>query len=103
SFAASLTGRTPAYGFHLDEARAGSLLVELQAPMRDLADWGALGKLVGHPHPDYFAVPVFDGLERMPSSDELKHLGASLASYGSMAMFHMVGVTPEAQTRERAF
>jgi predicted aconitase len=103
SFAAALTGRTPAYGFHLDEVRTGSLLVELQAPMRDTADWGALGKIVGHPHQDYFAVPVFDGLGRMPKSDELKHLGASLASYGSMAMFHMVGVTPEAPTREAAF
>jgi predicted aconitase len=103
SFAAALTGRTPEYGFHLDEVRAGSLLVDLQAQMQDFADWGALGKIVGHPHQDYFAVPVFDGFGRMPSSDELKHLGASLASYGSMAMFHMVGVTPEAQTREAAF
>lgn len=103
SFAAALTGRTPEYGFHLDEARTGTILVELQAQMRDLADWGALGKIVGHPHQDYFAVPVIDGVDRMPLSDELKHLGASLASYGSMAMFHMVGVTPEAATREAAF
>ena len=71
--------------------------------MDDLADWGALGKIVGHAHQDYFAVPVIDGFARMPMSDELKHLGASLASYGSMAMFHMVGVTPEAPTREIAF
>ena len=103
SFAAAITGRTPAYGFHLDEKRRGTLLVELKAGMRDLADWGALGKIVGHPHQDYFAVPVFNGFGRMPLSDELKHLGASLASYGSMAMFHMVGVTPEAPTREAAF
>jgi predicted aconitase len=103
SFAAALTGRTPEYGFHLDEARAGSFLVDLRAQMTDVADWGALGKIVGHPHQDYFAVPVFDGFGRMPLSDELKHLGASLASYGSMAMFHMVGVTPEAPTREAAF
>lgn len=103
SFAAALTGRTPAYGFHLDEARAGTILVDLQARMTDTADWGALGKIVGHPHQDYFAVPVFDNFPRMPSSDELKHLGASLASYGSMAMFHMVGVTPEARTRQTAF
>lgn len=103
SFAAALTGRTPAYGFHLDDTRAGSILVQLQASMGDLADWGALGKIVGHPHQDYFAVPVFDDFKRMPTSDELKHLGASLASYGSMAMFHMVGVTPEAQSRDIAF
>lgn len=103
SFAAALTGRTPEYGFHLDEARAGTILVDLRAKPMDLADWGALGKIVGHPHQDYFAVPVFEGIDRMPLSDELKHLGASLASYGSMAMFHMVGVTPEAPTREAAF
>ena len=103
SFAAAITGRTPAYGYHLDEKRRGTFLVELKAKMDDLADWGALGKIVGHPNQDYFAVPVIDGFARMPMSDELKHLGASLASYGSMAMFHMVGVTPEAPTREAAF
>ncbi len=103
SFAAALTGRTPAYGFHLDEVRRGSLRVQVQARMTDYADWGALGKIVGHPHQDYFAVPVFEGIDRTPMSDELKHLGASLASYGSMAMFHMVGVTPEAPTSQAAF
>lgn len=102
SFAASLTGRTPEYGFHLSSARAGTIHVKLQANMTDFADWGALGKIVGHPNQDYFAVPVFDEFNRMPTSDELKHLGASLASYGSMAMFHMVGVTPEAQSLEVA-
>lgn len=71
--------------------------------MRDFADWGALGKIIGHPNQDYFAVPVIDGYGKTPMSDELKHLGASLASYGSMAMFHMVGATPEAPTLEAAF
>ena len=33
-----------------------------------------------------------------PSSDELKHFGAALASFGSTPLFHMVGVTPEART-----
>lgn len=103
SFAASVTGRTPAYGFHLDECRRGSLHVNVKAKMRDTADWGALGKIVGHPHQDYFEVPVFHGIDDMPLSDDLKHLGASLASYGSMAMYHMVGVTPEAITSAQAF
>ena len=103
SFAAALTGRTPAYGFHLDEARRGTLHVKIEAALDDLADWGALGRIVGHPHQDYFAVPVFEGYARMPGSDELKHLGASLASYGSMAMFHWVGVTPEAPSAAAAF
>jgi len=96
ALAAALTGRTPEYGFHLDEHRKGTFAVELKAKLDDLADWGAVGKLVGESHQNYYAVPVFHGYHRIPTADELKHLGAALASYGSMAMFHFVGVTPEA-------
>jgi predicted aconitase len=102
ALAAGLTGRTPEYGFHLDEHRCGSFTVELKADLDDLADWGAVGKLVGEAHQDYFAVPVFYGFRRTPAADELKHLGAALASYGSMGMFHFVGVTPEAPSLEVA-
>jgi len=100
ALAAALTGRTPEYGFHLSENRRGSFTVELKAALNDLADWGAVGKLIGEAHQNYYAVPVFHGYRRTPTSDELKHLGAALASYGSMAMFHFVGVTPEAPSTE---
>jgi predicted aconitase len=103
ALAASLTGRTPAYGFHLDENRAGSLLVEVEANLESLSDWGAVGRIVGEKHQDYWAVPVFTGIDRPPTADELKHLGASLASHGSMGMYHVVGITPEARTEEDAF
>jgi predicted aconitase len=96
ALAAALTGRTPEYGFHLDQHRKGTFAVELKARLDDLADWGAVGKLVGESHQNYYAVPVFHGYHRTPGADELKHLGAALASYGSMGMFHFVGVTPEA-------
>src|SRR5262245_19632259 len=96
ALAAAFTGRTPEYGFHLDKHRRGTFAVQLDASLEDLADWGAVGKLVGESHQDYFAVPVFHGYHRIPTADELKHLGAALASYGSMGMFHFVGVTPEA-------
>ena len=102
ALAAALTGRTPEYGFHLDEHRRGVFTVELRARLDDLADWGAVGKLVGEPHQSYFSVPVFHGFHRTPTADELKHLGAALASYGSMGMFHFVGETPEAPTLEAA-
>jgi len=39
----------------------------------------------------------------VPSEDQLKALGAASASSGAVALFHMVGVTPEANTREEAF
>jgi predicted aconitase len=102
ALAAAITGRTPEYGFHLDKHRKGTLVVRLEAELADLADWGAVGKIVGEKHQSYYAVPVFTGVKRTPIADELKHLGASLASYGSMALFHMVGVTPEAPTLESA-
>jgi predicted aconitase len=102
ALAAAITGRTPAYGFHLDRHRKGTFVVRLDAQLDDLADWGAVGKLVGESHQSYYAVPVFTGVTRAPLADELKHLGAALASYGSMGMFHMVGVTPEAPTIEAA-
>lgn len=103
SLSAALTGRTPAYGFHLDEHRRGTVAVSLTSQMDDVADWGAVGRLVGHPNQDYFAVPVFQDVKKRPSPDDLKHLGCALASYGSMGMYHMVGVTPEARTAEAAF
>jgi len=102
ALAAALTGRTPEYGFHLDEHRKGTFAVELKANLDDLADWGVVGKLVGESHQNYYAVPVFHGYRRTPTADELKHLGAALASYGSMAMFHFVDVTPEAPSIEVA-
>jgi len=102
ALAAALTGRTLEYGFHLDEHRRGTFTVRLDAPLKDLADWGAVGKIVGESHQDYYAVPVFHGYAGMPTADELKHLGAALASYGSMGMFHFVGVTPEAPSVETA-
>lgn len=100
--AAALTGRTPAYGFHLDEVRRANVRVRVTAKMTDLADWGALGAIIGERCRGYWTVPVLELTDASPTSDELKHLGASLASFGSMAMYHIVGVTPEAPTVEAA-
>ena len=106
ALSSAITGRTPEYGFHLDAHRKGTFVVNLETELNDLADWGAVGKLVGESHQNYYAVPVFTGYEpdkrRAPVADELKHLGAALASYGSMGMFHMAGVTPEAPSVEAA-
>ncbi len=103
ALAAGLTGRTPCYGFHLDEQRRGSLLVELGWTPRALHEWGALGGVIGRLVGDYWRVPVLTGLDRIPGSDDLKHFGAAMASFGSVAMFHIEGVTPEARTLSDVF
>jgi predicted aconitase len=46
----------------------------------------------------YWEVPVIEGIERSPTSDQMKHLGAAMASHGSTPLFHIAGVTPEAPT-----
>ena len=100
ALAAGLTGRTPRYGYHLPEKRRATLLLRVAFTPRALHDWGALGGIVGRMAGDYWQVPALVGIDRIPGSDELKHFGAALASYGSVALFHMVGVTPEAERLE---
>jgi predicted aconitase len=100
--AAGLTGLAPAYGYHLDARRAGTLRFEVACDLEDWADWGALGGIIGRRTLDYWTVPVVTGLRGVPGGDELKHFGAALASYGSCAMYHMVGVTPEARDEAEA-
>ncbi|MDP8924500.1 MAG: aconitase X catalytic domain-containing protein [Chloroflexota bacterium] len=103
ALAAGLTGRTPRYGYHLPEQRLGTALVEVRDQPRSNSDWGALGCWIGRRVSDYWQVPVITGVEVEPTIDQLKQLGSCLASYGSLAMFHLVGVTPEARTVEEAF
>jgi predicted aconitase len=96
ALAAGLTGRTPRYGYHLPEKRRATLKLRIADTPRALHEWGALGGVIGRIAGDYWQVPALVGVDRAPTSDELKHFGAALASYGSVALFHMVGVTPEA-------
>jgi len=95
ALAAGLTGRTPRYGYHLDECRRATRHFRLTASLRDLSEWGALGGIVGGACGSYWEVPLIEEVEGVPGSDALKHFGAAMASYGSTALFHMPGVTPE--------
>jgi len=98
ALASALTGRAPRYGFHLDECRKGRKIFKVDHAPGDFTEWGALGGVIGRQMESYWDVPVIEFVSehRHPTSDELKHFGAALASYGSTALFHMLGVTPEA-------
>ena len=100
ALSAGLTGRTPRYGYHLPARRRASLRIDIGWTPRDLNDWGALGGIVGRLAGDYSQVPLLTGLDRVPNSDEMKHFGAAAASFGSLALFHMQGITPEARAGE---
>ena len=100
AMASGLTGRTPLYGLHLDENRKGDVHYEVTAELRDIADYCGLGAYVGKRVGT--KIPVFSGIS-YPSTEALVYLGSALASSGGVAMFHVVGVTPEAPTIEAAF
>jgi predicted aconitase len=97
ALAAALTGRTPRYGYHLDEGRRATRRFRVTAVPRDLSEWGALGGIVGRACGAYWEVPLIEGIDTPPGSDALKHFGAAMASYGSVALFHMPGITAEAE------
>jgi predicted aconitase len=96
ALAAGLTGRAPRYGLHLDQNRRATVRIKVAHQPDNLAEWGALGALIGRHTGSYWDVPVIEAIDRVPGSDELKHLGAAMASFGSVPLFHIVGITPEA-------
>jgi predicted aconitase len=101
ALAAALTGRTPRYGYHLDEYRRATRHFHITAQPQDLTEWGALGGMVGHECGSYWEVPLIEGIDGVPGSDALKHFGAAMASYGSTALFHLPGITAESSHSER--
>jgi predicted aconitase len=101
--AAMFTGRVPRYGFHRNEKRIGTHHFVLECEPKNPTEWGVAGAIVGRRTGSYSAVPVIDGIRNRPSILDLNHFGAALASYGSVGMFHMVGITPEAPDADAAF
>jgi predicted aconitase len=102
---AAITGRVPKCGLHLKQNRKGQILLRLVdvdlAIMHSNAFYAVLGHLVGSRAED--KIPVIEGLPTEASSDQLKAFCAAAASSGEVALFHAIGVTPEANTLEEAF
>jgi len=100
----AITGRAPFTGLHVPANRLATVLVDATSlPSSFLSEGAAfpilgtwLGSQVGG------AIAAFEGLGR-PTDDQLKSLGAAAASSGAVGLFHVIGATPEAATRDEAF
>jgi predicted aconitase len=101
----ALTGRAPAAGLHLTANRRGTNWFKLQNVPERLQErdefYPVLGYLLGQTVTN--GIPVVEGLLVTPTSDQLKSLAAAAASSGAIALFHLVGITPEASTLHDAF
>jgi len=93
AIAAAMIGKTPAYGMHLEENRRPDILFDVQASVKTLPDFGALGYLIGKKAEG--KTPYIKGV-KTATTDQLKSFGGSVVTYGSKPLFHMEGITPEA-------
>ncbi|MHC4628218.1 MAG: aconitase X [Planctomycetota bacterium] len=102
---AAITGRVPKCGLHLKENRKGQILLRLvdvpAALLQSNEFCVVLGHLVGTLAAE--RIPVIEALGPDASSDQLKAFCAAAASSGAVALFHAVGLTPEAGSLEQAF
>ena len=93
ALSAAICGRTAMYGYHLNKGRHPNLLVELETSVKG-SDFGAVGYIVGNTVGG--GTPYFK-FKNTPSTDQLKWLGAALASSGAVALYHVENTTPESK------
>jgi predicted aconitase len=98
ALAAALTGVTPEYGMHLEANRHPGITIHVEAKLPDNNDFGALGVVIGKTLEQLKERPIayITGVDQA-SVENLKSFSASVATYGGAAMFHMRGITPEAE------
>ena len=99
--AAMLTGRIPDWGLHRTEHRFGTHRIDVDVPVESVMDWGMLGYFAGDVVQEH--IPVLTGRYARPEIVRLKHFGAAASTSGGVEMYHIVSVTPEADTIEAAF
>lgn len=97
---AAVTGVAPLYGYLLKENRRGQVLVKVEAELKSDFDYQLLGYCT--PKKTGFLIPVFEGLSA-PRPEALMNLGAELNTGGNVAIYHILGFTPEAATMADAF
>jgi predicted aconitase len=98
---AGIAGRTPYYGLHLTENRWGNILIDVQMEKMGTDDYNILGYFMGKTAGT--KTPVITGLQKAEKFEDYKGMGAAAAASGGVALYHIVGVTPEAGTLEEAF
>ncbi len=101
ALAAAIAGRTARYGLHLPRNRRAQLVADVRCPVTSPSDFGALGALVGAIARNRvvyfkFRVPLEVSAEQTAQHLAFKSLGAAMAASGAVALYHVAGLTPEA-------
>jgi predicted aconitase len=101
AFWSAICGRTPRWGNHIEENRAGTHVVTVSTDVRSLLEWDLLGKAIGMRLPTG-GIPVIAGSFAGVTFQKLKQLCTTLAISSNCEMCHVAGYTPEARSVEDA-
>ncbi|KRL33139.1 aconitase X catalytic domain-containing protein [Liquorilactobacillus uvarum] len=102
---AAITGVVPYYGYLKKENRKGEVLVNVLAEMKSDFDFQLLGYVI--PLKIGFKIPVINFKNKAVKSNfsnaSLMNLGAQMNTSGNVAIYHILGFTPEAKNLKDAF
>jgi predicted aconitase len=101
ALAAGVIGKAPEYGLYFEENRKGTMLIKVAATLKDEFDYSLLGQYVGKQIG--YGIPVFTGIRKRPTTEDLINLCAMLNTSGAVSMFHIPGITVEASSVDEAF
>ncbi|MGQ4891246.1 MAG: aconitase X catalytic domain-containing protein [Candidatus Njordarchaeia archaeon] len=102
ALAAAIIGKVPLMKLLIKENRKATILVKVKDRLRTQGEFSLLGLYVGDKL-GANAIPAFKFNQSGLLEMELKSLGAAIAASGGIAMYHAIGVTPEAKNLEDAF
>jgi predicted aconitase len=101
----AITGKAPFCSLIVDENRYGEILFEVDPLLKtetfSNAELGAFGYFIGLTAKE--KVCVVNNLKRKFDFEAFKSFVAPMATSGAVALCHIIGVTPDAQTLEQAF
>jgi len=92
ALASAVCGITPYYELHIDKNRIATIIIRVEAHLKDSSDFGAMGYFLGQRVKG--KIPAFVGI-KSASEDNMKSLGAAMAATGSVALYYIDGITPE--------
>ena len=82
--------RQPEYGLLLEQNRAGDVLIQVEADVDSEYDYELLGYITPKKMGQAYHCPVFNGLSKQTTSEQLMDLGTQLNIHGIVPMFHVV-------------
>lgn len=103
AFWSAICGRTPKWGYHVQENRHATHLVHVETSLDSPIEWELLGKAMGMKLPATVCTPVITGDFKDVDFVKLKSFFTALAITTNCRMCHIEGITPEAATVEMAF